>query len=101
MNLAISLTQRYSATTGLYGGSVWDQAWAMIGLRATGDAVPINAISALSNTQATGGGWGFAQNDAAADPIAPASRCRRWPRPARTVSTRRCKPGWRICVAPS
>ncbi len=68
VDLVARLVGTYSADTGQFGGgSTWDQAWAMIGLAAAGEPIPAAAVDYLAGIQATGGGWGFAANSAAAD----------------------------------
>lgn len=65
----VDLVQKISATydvaSGRFGaaGSTWDQAWAMLGLAAAGETIPLSATLALEAAQLAGGGWGF---DAAA-----------------------------------
>lgn len=49
------------------GGTTWDQAWAIIGLAAAGEQVPISATQYLKDIQASGGGWGFTAHAANAD----------------------------------
>jgi hypothetical protein len=66
----VDLAQLISATnaisSGNFGaaGSIWDQAWAMLGLRAAGETIPLSATLALEAAQLASGGWGF---DAAAE----------------------------------
>jgi hypothetical protein len=67
VNLVISTTLRYDATTGAYGSSTYDQAWAILGLKAAGESVPIIATDRLQAMASTGGGWGFSANDPAPD----------------------------------
>jgi hypothetical protein len=50
---------RYDPATGKFGATVWDQAWAMIGLAATGEAIPPAAVDFLAGARSPRGGWGF------------------------------------------
>lgn len=45
--------------TGLYGTGIYDHAYALIALAATGSDVPTSAIEALAATQTDNGGWAF------------------------------------------
>ncbi|MEO7911978.1 MAG: prenyltransferase/squalene oxidase repeat-containing protein [Roseiflexaceae bacterium] len=67
LNLVISTTLRYDASTGAFGSNTFDQAWAMLGLAAVGQAIPLSATAHLQEIQATGGGWGFSANAPAGD----------------------------------
>jgi hypothetical protein len=67
LNLVISATLRYDASTGAFGSSTFDQAWAMLGLAAAGQSIPLSATEHLQAIQATGGGWGFSANASAGD----------------------------------
>ncbi|HEU5102942.1 MAG TPA: prenyltransferase/squalene oxidase repeat-containing protein [Roseiflexaceae bacterium] len=67
LNLVISNTLRYNPTSGAFGSSTFDQAWAMLGLAAAGQTIPLSATEHLQAIQATGGGWGFAANATAGD----------------------------------
>lgn len=67
VDLVAQITATYSTTTGAYGSSTWDQAWAIIGLKASGQSIPANAVDYLKAIQATGGGWGFMPNASSAD----------------------------------
>ena len=67
LNLVISTTLRYDASTGAFGSSTFDQAWAMLGLAAAGQTIPVSATERLQAIQATGGGWGFDANAAAGE----------------------------------
>lgn len=51
--------------TGIYGGGIYDHAYAIMALVATGGDVPASAVDALTTTQAENGGWAF---DASTDP---------------------------------
>lgn len=51
--------------TGIYGGGLYDHAYAMMALVATGSDVPASALNALVTTQAENGGWAF---DGSMDP---------------------------------
>ncbi|MCB9176913.1 MAG: hypothetical protein H6648_07100 [Caldilineae bacterium] len=57
----------YSPTSRWYGASVWDQAWAIIGLRAAGRPVPPEAVAALASASAASGAWGGMPMAEAAD----------------------------------
>lgn len=52
-------------TTGIYGSGLFDHAYAMMALTATGSEVPATALDALVATQAENGGWAF---DGSTDP---------------------------------
>lgn len=45
--------------TGVYGTGIYDHAYAMLALAATGNEVPASAITALESTQNDVGGWAF------------------------------------------
>lgn len=49
----------YDANTGRFNPNDGYHAWAMIGLRALGQAVPPAAVQALKNAQKSDGGWAF------------------------------------------
>ncbi|HEV2072057.1 MAG TPA: prenyltransferase/squalene oxidase repeat-containing protein [Thermomicrobiales bacterium] len=51
--------------TGVYGSGLYDHAYAMMALAATGSEVPASALDALAATQAENGGWSF---DGSTDP---------------------------------
>lgn len=59
MNLVSLLQGWHNATTGAYGTSTWDQAWAMIGLVAAGETLPANTAPYLISMQNSNGGWGY------------------------------------------
>lgn len=63
-DLVISLTNRYNAGTGAFGTSNWDQSFAMLGWRASGETVPVSATQALARRVNADGGWGFNPGDA-------------------------------------
>ncbi len=65
IDLAQQISATYAITSGRFGaaGSTWDHAWAMLGLRAAGETVPLSATLALEAAQLDDSGWGF---DAAA-----------------------------------
>lgn len=63
LNLVISTTVHYNPSTGAYGTSVYDQAWAIIGLSAAGHTVPDAAVARLLAMRASNGGWGFTAGD--------------------------------------
>lgn len=58
-NLVTVINATYSAGSGAYGVNNMDQAWAMLGLRAAGEAVPAAAIARLASQANTNGGWGW------------------------------------------
>lgn len=60
LDLVISMTATFSPTTGAYGTTTWDQAFAMLGLRAAGESVPQEAINRLTALANGDGGWSFA-----------------------------------------
>lgn len=68
LNLVISNTLRYDPKTGAYGSSTYDQAWAMLGLKAAGVSIPVSATERLRAMASPGGGWGFSAKDVKADP---------------------------------
>jgi hypothetical protein len=51
--------------TGVYSTGLYDHAYAMMALAATGSEVPTSAVDALAATQAENGGWSF---DGSTDP---------------------------------
>lgn len=55
------LVQRTHATyqNGRFGEHNWDQAWAILGLAAAGETIPITATQTLLADATSGGGWGF------------------------------------------
>jgi hypothetical protein len=59
LNLVISMTADFDSATGAYGATNWDQAFAMLGMRAAGEAVPPTAASLLKARANVDGGWGF------------------------------------------
>jgi hypothetical protein len=59
VDLVLSVNNTYSPTIGQYGESVWDQAWAMIGLAATNQSIPPTATQRLIDIRDVSGGWGF------------------------------------------
>ena len=67
LNLVISTTLRYNSSTGAFGSNTFDQAWAMLGLAAVGQSIPLSATAHLQAIRATGGGWGFIANAPAGD----------------------------------
>jgi prenyltransferase beta subunit len=62
-SLPLSLTLRLEPATGSYGASTFDQAWALLGLRAAGASVPLSATANLLARAAPAGGWGFGPGD--------------------------------------
>jgi uncharacterized repeat protein (TIGR01451 family) len=59
-DLVLSTTAFYSPTVGQYGGNVWDQSWAMIGLVAAKQSLPLTATQRLAQIHSADGGWGYA-----------------------------------------
>jgi prenyltransferase beta subunit len=59
LNLVISMTATFDPASGAYGATNWDQAFAMLGLRAAGEAVPASAARLLKARANADGGWGF------------------------------------------
>lgn len=62
-DLVLSLTAYYSPTTGAFGTSNWDQALAMLGWRAAGEAIPLTATTQLASRVNSDGGWSFMPGD--------------------------------------
>ncbi len=60
VNLVTILNETYNAGSGAYGANNMDQAWAMLGLRAAGEAVPAAALARLASQANADGGWGWA-----------------------------------------
>ena len=60
------IERRYSA--GRYGATAYDQAYAMLGLRAAGAPVPRGALTALRAARGAGG-WGFSLRKASPDDL--------------------------------
>lgn len=58
-NLVISITQTYDPNSGAYGSTNWDQAFAILGLRAAGESVPPLAVQTLAKRINPDGGWGY------------------------------------------
>ncbi len=61
VDLTQAISATYAITSGQFGAgnSVWDQSWAMLGLLAADQTVPVSATEALEAMQAGSGGWGF------------------------------------------
>lgn len=59
INLPLSITAYYSATTGAYGNGSGDTAWAVLGLHAAGESVPTQTIDFLKGVQNADGGWAW------------------------------------------
>jgi hypothetical protein len=59
LNLVISMTATFDPANGAYGATNWDQAFAMLGMRAAGEAVPPAAAGLLKTRANADGGWGF------------------------------------------
>jgi len=60
VNLVTVINSSYVASTGAYGANNMDQAWAMLGLRAAGEAVPATARTRLASQANANGGWAWA-----------------------------------------
>jgi hypothetical protein len=60
IDLVAAINNTYNTATGAYGENNMDQAWAMLGLRAAGEAVPTAAIARLASQANPNGGWGWA-----------------------------------------
>lgn len=59
VDLATAIANTYDAATGAYGMTNMDQAWAMLGLRAAGEAAPAAAGQRLASQANADGGWGW------------------------------------------
>ncbi len=59
MNLIETLQSFYDQTSGAYGSTTWDQAWAIIALKGAGADIPANAVEYLKSLQLDHGGWEF------------------------------------------
>jgi hypothetical protein len=59
INLPLSITTYYSATTGAYGDGSGDTAWAVLGLHAAGESIPTQTVDFLKGVQNADGGWGW------------------------------------------
>jgi hypothetical protein len=53
------VTEGQNSESGVFGGGIYDHAYAMLALAATDSEVPENAITALEDTQTDLGGWAF------------------------------------------
>ena len=60
IDLVAAINNTFNTATGAYGENNMDQAWAMLGLRAAGEAVPTAAIARLASQANPNGGWGWA-----------------------------------------
>ncbi|MDW8069823.1 MAG: terpene cyclase/mutase family protein, partial [Anaerolineae bacterium] len=58
-NLVLSITTFYSPTTGQYGWGSGDTAWAVLGLHAAGQSIPIKTVDFLKSVQKPDGGWSW------------------------------------------
>lgn len=63
LNLVISTTATLNQSTGAYGSTNWDQAYAMLGLRAAGETVPASAVTLLKSRANSDGSWPYASPD--------------------------------------
>jgi hypothetical protein len=59
VNLPAQIQRGYSGATGRYGASTTDHVYALLGLAATGQPIPPQALSALGALQLPDGGWSF------------------------------------------
>jgi prenyltransferase beta subunit len=59
MDLVISITNAYNPAMGAYGATNWDQAYGMLGWRASGEVIPVTATRELASRINTDGGWGY------------------------------------------
>lgn len=59
LDLPARIESTYSPATGAFGVTNQDQAWAILGLRAAGAAVPPAAVQRLAATANADGGWGW------------------------------------------
>ena len=59
INLPISITTFYSATTGAYGAGSGDTAWAVLGLASAGEEIPDKTVDFLESVQNEDGGWAW------------------------------------------
>ena len=62
LNLVISITTHYSDTSGAYHPDPGGQAWAMMGLRAASQTVPLTASNYLTGLTKIGGCWAWGSN---------------------------------------
>ncbi len=68
VDLVAAIEGLYQPAAGQYGGGgTWDQAFAILGLRAARQSVPVAAVQRLIDIAADGGGWGFSANASDAD----------------------------------
>lgn len=59
-NNPLSIVQNgQDAETGMYGSQLYDHAYAMMAISATGGEIDDSALDALVSTQADNGGWGY------------------------------------------
>jgi prenyltransferase beta subunit len=65
LNLINQLEADYDADSGAYGGSIFDQALAVLALANVGQAVPAGAVDYLMAYQTTDGAWNFMGDTAA------------------------------------
>jgi hypothetical protein len=65
LNLINQLGAAYDADSGAYGGSIFDQALAVLALANAGQAVPAGAVDYLMAYQTTDGAWNFMGDTAA------------------------------------
>ena len=56
LDLVVSMTQFYTPTTGAFGITNWEQAFAMLGWKAAGEAIPITATQLLASRIVSNGG---------------------------------------------
>ncbi len=58
-NFVLSVTQHYSAATGAFGPTNWDQAFSLLALASVGEPIPAAATQLLAARVYTDGGWGY------------------------------------------
>jgi hypothetical protein len=59
INLIDVLQKSYDSTTGQYGATPLDQAFALLALASAGQSVPSAAVAALEKSQLADGGWSY------------------------------------------
>ena len=64
VDLVATINASYDAKTGQYGKDIIGHAFAVLGLAAAGEDVPIEALRFLADAQATEGGWSFSGDTA-------------------------------------
>ncbi|OQY45327.1 MAG: hypothetical protein B6242_10710 [Anaerolineaceae bacterium 4572_78] len=59
LDLVISMTAHLDTTTYVYGSTNWDQALSILGLKASGEIIPITTSQVLIDRINDDGGWGW------------------------------------------